>query len=203
MLMKLRENEPAGVTRRRVVYAGRAGVTLLEVMIAMVVATIIMFTVLQLSRSTQRSWDTVRNDTNANFDLRRAAERIADELRQSAPAQIVVAHPTIDADTVTFKVPVGKALDVVLWGAEGNSGWSVQYVVENGQLIRRVLNALAVNAGMDQVLVNHMDNNLGGQQGFWVNLNGTMADIGVRAVVQSNGATWRKAAATSVLFRNE
>lgn len=179
-----------------------SGMTILEVMIALVIAMLVLGAVLKLAGSTQQAWDTVSRDANANFDLRRAAEQVADELRQSSANHIQVEDTSVDADTVTFQVPVGKAQDVILWGAEGNSGWFAQFVVEDGQLLRRVRDDSMAVAGMDRVLVTHLDANLGGQKGFWVTVDDEMVNIGVRAAVQSGGETWRKEARTSVLVRN-
>ena len=190
-------------TRRRFAARGGAsGMTLLELMIALAIAMILVGVVLRMVGSTQQAWDTVSNNADANFDLRRAAERVADELRQSSTAHIVVEDTSVDADTVTFQVPVAKAQDVVLWGAEGNSGWFLQFVVQDGKLIRRIYDGSMTIAAMDQVLVNHIDSNLGSEKGFHVTVDGGMVDIVVRAAVQSGSETWRKEARTSVLVRN-
>lgn len=189
--------------RRRFATRGcTLGMTLLELMIALAIAMILVGVVLKLVGSTQQAWDTVSNNADANFDLRRAAERVADELRQSSTTHIIVADTSVDADTVTFQVPVSKAMDVVLWGAEGNSGWFLQFVVQEGKLIRRIYDDTMTIAAMDQVLVNHIDSNLGGEKGFRVVVDSGMVDIVVRAAVQSGSETWRKDARTSVLLRN-
>ena len=203
MLRLLKSRKCVGKTkgRRGGRYARSSGVTLLEMMIALAIAFIVLAAVLTLSRLTQKAWNTVENDCSANFDLRRAAERIADELRQSTTTMIVVDHSGTDADMVTFMVPISDVAGVISWGADGNAGWSIRYVVENGQLIRRNLTGGMVSAG-DQVLATNVDAALAGVKGFSVNVNTGMADIYVRAVVQSNGETWRKTANTSVLFRN-
>ena len=187
----------------RAIGSGSRGITLLELIIALTVGVVVVGAIVGLGGSTQKVWDTVSSDCDANYDLRRAAERVADELRQSTSSRVTVQGPSADADTVTFQVPVGKAQDVVLWGAEGDSGGYVQFVVENGQLIRRVLNASMVSAGRDQVLVTQVDSSHGGEKGFHVSVEEGMAEILVRAVVRSNGETWRKEARTSVLFRNQ
>ena len=179
-----------------------SGMTLLEVMIALAVGMVVVGVTLKMLCSTQQAWDTVSKDATANFDLRRALERVADELRQSSAEHITIDHSGVDADTVTFQVPVSKAHDVVLWGAEGNSGWFLQFVVEDGQLLRRVCNESMNIAGMDLVLVTNIDAQLGGEKGFWVNLDDAMVNIGVRVAVQGSGETWRKEARTSVLVRN-
>ena len=179
-----------------------SGMTLIEVMIVLAIAMLVLGVVLKMTGSSQQVWDTVSKDSSANFDLRRAGERIADELRQSSTDHIVIEDTSIDADTVTFQIPVGKAQDVILWGAEGNSGWFLQFVVEDGRLLRRVCDGSMAVAAMDQVLVTHLDANLGGQKGFWITLDGGMVHIGIRAAVTSGGETWRKEARTSVLVRN-
>ncbi len=179
-----------------------SGMTLIEMTIALAISLLVLGVVLKMTGSSQKVWDTVSKDSGANFDLRRAAERIADDMRQSSIGHIVIEETSVDADTVTFQVPVAKAQDVVLWGAEGNSGWFVQFVVEDGRLLRRVCDDTMTVAAMDQVLVTCLDSNLGGQKGFWVTLDGAMVTIGIRAAVTSCGETWRKQARTSVLLRN-
>lgn len=181
---------------------GSRGMTLLELIVALMIAIVVIAGVLRLSTGAQQAFDTVSQDVEANYDLRRAGERVADQLRQSAVSHITVETVDPDADTVTFQIPVGKIGENVVWGAEGHSGWYLQFRVTDGDLVRRVLDESMNVAAMDEVLVRGLDVNIGGRKGFTVTLDGTLVTIEIRVPVNSGGETWRKEIRTSVTVRN-
>ena len=140
-------------------------------------------------------------DTEANFSLRRALDRMADELRQSASSAITVTTG-VNHDEIDLQVPVSKVGDTVSWGAQGQVGWHVLILVENNVLIRRVVDGGGIPRRVDETLAMNVDDFFDGQKGFSVTQNDGLYVIALRVVARRNERTWRRSETTSVTTRN-
>ncbi len=177
------------------------GFTLLELAIVGLIAGIIFAAAALLMTSTDDAYNTVREDTEANFSLRRALNRVADELRQSASSVITVTAG-FNHDQIDLQVPVSKVGDTVNWGAAGQVGWHVRVLVEDGVLIRRVVDGSGIQQRVDETLATDVDDFFDGQKGFSVTQNDGLYVIALRVVARRNEREWRRSEITSVTTRN-
>lgn len=173
----------------------------MELMIVAIIAGVILTTVAALSIRTQEAYTSVREDTDANFSLRRALNRISDDMRQSS-SSIIVVTPGTHHDSVDLQVPLSQAGSTVSWGAAGNVGWHIRILVENGQLIRRVVDGGGTLMRTDEVLANNVDSLFGVVKGFSVTNTDGLYQISLRVTAQQKERIWRRTETTSVSTRN-
>ena len=179
----------------------QAGFTLVEVAIVAVLSGILLITIMILTTSTNDAYNTVREDTEANFSLRQALNQISDDLRQSS-SSIISITPGVDHDSIDLQVPISQAGSTVNWGAAGTVGWHVRVLVEDGWLIRRVVDGGGIPQRTDEVLARNVDDWLEGEKGFSVVQTDQLYQITVRVVAQRKQRTWRRTETTSVVTRN-
>lgn len=177
------------------------GFTLIEVAIVAAIASILLLGIAMMVRSTNDAYSTVSEDTDANFSLREALNRMSDEMRQSNTTVIQIT-PGTNYDSIDLQMPVSYAGSAVSWGAAGTQGWHLRYLVENGWLIRRVVDGTGTVKQTDQVLARNVDTLFGGQKGFSVTATGGLYQISLRVTAQRGARTWRRTETTSVTTRN-
>lgn len=181
----------------------QAGFTLLEVAIVTVIATLLLMTIVVLTTSTNDAYDTVREDTEANFSLRRTLNRISDDMRQSSSSMIKIAtDPDNNHDSLDLQMPVSQEDSTVNWGAAGTVGWHIHILVEDGWLIRRVTDGAGIPQRTDEVLARSVDNQFDGEKGFSVTEVGGLYQITLRVTARRGERIWRRRETTSVSTRN-
>lgn len=179
----------------------QAGFTLIEVAIAAALSGIILITIVILTTSTNDAYNTVREDTDANFSLRQALNQVSDDLRQSS-SSIIGITPGVDHDSIDLQVPISQAGSTVNWGAVGTVGWHIRILVEDGWLIRRVVDGTGIPQRTDEVLARDVDNLFEGEKGFTVTAADGLYQITLRVTAQRKQRTWRRTETTSVSTRN-
>ena len=163
---------------------------------------VMLMAVMVFTRSTQNAYESVSQDTELTFNTRRAVERIADDLRRSDADHVTVDHTNPDYDSVELQVPLLMKAGTVEWGAEREVGWKIQYLVEDGNLIRRVVDASGVRMRMDEVLAVRVDSLWDGKKGFSITENGDLLTLTVRVVSRDSGRRWWRQITTAVSLRN-
>ncbi|HUW56246.1 MAG TPA: prepilin-type N-terminal cleavage/methylation domain-containing protein [Planctomycetota bacterium] len=181
----------------------QAGFTLVEVAIVAIISSILLITIIVLTASSNDAYLTVREDTDANFSLRQALNRISDDLRQSSSSIIhITSDPDNNHDIVDLQVPISQDGSTVNWGAEGTIGWHIHIQVEDGWLIRRVTDGVGIPQRMDEVLARDVDNLFDGQKGFGVTEAAGLYTITLRVIAERKQLVWRRTETTSVSTRN-
>jgi prepilin-type N-terminal cleavage/methylation domain-containing protein len=179
----------------------QAGFTLIELAIVATIAAVLLLAMMLLTSSTNDAYNTVQEDTEANFSLRQALSRVSDDLRQSSTSIIQITSG-VDYDSVDLQVPISQAGSTITWGAAGTAGWHIRILVENGWLIRRVVDAGGIPKRTDEVLARNVDSLFQGQKGFSVTKTDGPYQITVRVTAERGERTWRRTETTSVLTRN-
>jgi len=179
----------------------QAGFTLIELAIVAVIAAVLLLTMVLVTTSTNDAYNTVREDTDANFSLRQALNRISDDLRQSSTSIISVTSG-VDYDSVDLQVPISQVGTTINWGAAGTVGWHIRILVEDGWLIRRVVDAGGIPKRTDEVLARNVDSLFQGQKGFSVTQTSGLYQVSLRVTADRGERTWRRTETTAVLTRN-
>ena len=179
----------------------QAGFTLIEMAIVAVISSVILIVIVILTTSTDDAYNMVQQDTDANFSLRQALNRISDDLRQSSSSIISITEG-FDHDSVDLQVPISQDGSTVNWGAAGTVGWHSHILVEDGWLIRRVTDGAGIPQRMDEVLARNVDNQFDAEKGFSVTQVGGLYQIGLRVTARRGERIWRRRETTSVSTRN-
>ncbi|KPJ52867.1 MAG: hypothetical protein AMS16_05835 [Planctomycetes bacterium DG_58] len=181
----------------------QAGFTLIEVAIVAIISGLLLITVVVLTTSTDEAYDTVRQDTEANFSVREALNRVSDDLRQSSSSIIkITSDPDNNHDIIDLQVPVSQDGSTVNWGAAETVGWHIHILVEDGWLIRRVTDGAGIPQQTDEVLARNVDSQFEGEKGFSVTPIGSIYVITVRVTAERKQRIWRRTETTSVSTRN-
>ena len=155
-----------------------------------------------LTTSTNDAYNTVQEDTDANFSLRQALTRVSDDLRQSS-ASIIQITSGVDSDSIDLQMPISQVGTTVNWGAAGTAGWHVRIMVDDNRwLIRRVVDADNISQQTDVVLARDVDTLFQGQKGFSVTPTDGLYQISLRVTAQRGERVWRRTETTSVQTRN-
>jgi len=176
----------------------RAGFTLLETMVSLVIFSAIGASLVMATLAGQTTGREVNDESSSNHSLRAISRALTDELRASSDAQITVAHTAGQNDTLRFQQPiqVGTTLS---WGVhdptlgqteadQNRAGWSLRYTVEtvvshgvtSRRLLRQVLDQ-AQNVHSQRVVLSRLRSGSSTPPGFTVN---------------KVGATWQVALST-------
>ncbi len=131
----------------------RAGFTLLESIVALVVFSAIGGALALATRAGQQTERSVANEAAGSRSLRSVTRALTDELRSSCDTRIVVTALADGNDSLRFTVPI--QVDATTdWGVhdkalgdtealQNRAGWSLRYTVESvtthGQTTRRLL----------------------------------------------------------------
>ena len=173
----------------------------MDMLIVAAIASLLLISIVVLTTSTQDAYDTVRADTEANFSLRQALNRVSDDLRQSSSSIISITEG-FDHDSVDLQVPISQDGSTVSWGAAGTVGWHIHILVEDGWLIRRVTDGAGIPQRVDEVLARNVDNQFDGHKGFSVTQFVELYVISVRVTAGRKQRIWRRSETTSVSTRN-
>lgn len=188
--------------------AVRRGFTLLEMVVALSIFSVIGFTLMSAVRMAHQSHLAVVAATVENIDRREASARLIEELASANSATIEVVSLAGVNDSVSFELPITVAGDST-WGVREESlsqvpaeqsvaGWRVRYAVVaipvNGvaqnSLVRQVLDELDVVRMQEQVV----DGVRGGAlnpKGFGVVVAGEMWELTLTTEGNAEGSEGR------------
>jgi len=178
------------------------GFTLIEVAIVLTILSVIVVVATMLTRATDKAYHTTTESANAGFFLRRALEGITEEVRRSDSDHLTIDHSDDAYDFLEVQMPLTVKEGSVSWGASSHIGWKVRFLVEDGVLIRRVVNSGGIIMEMDQVLASNIDDDWTDGKGFAVSQNGSLITMTVRVVQEDAGGEWSRQLTTAVSLRN-
>ena len=181
---------------------GGEGFTLVELLLATLILLVILMVGASLAGQASDAWHNVYQDTQAVHEARQGLAALAAELRRSAPEVVSIDTSPPDYDIITYQVPVGRAGTTIQWGAEGQVGWRVRVTVEEGKLLRTILDAEGNPLERPQVLATQVDGLYRSQKGFSATLTDRLLTLSLRTRASSGGHTWRKTLTTTVRLRN-
>ena len=164
------------VSRRR----REGGFNLIEVAIVLAIFSVIILAVAVITRTTDHAYQSTVESSNVTFHIRRALEMMTDEIRRSDAVHVTVDNSGAQYDAVELELPIAVSDGDVVWGASSRIGWKIQYLVEEGALIRRVTNAGGIIMEMDQVMAVNVHDDATTGKGFSVTRNGSLYTIGLR-----------------------
>lgn len=183
------------------------GISLIELMIVIALFSIIMVLLGSILLSSTRSMDYLVKDSTSDSQMKNALYQIFGELKSSNPSMVRISTADPDHDAITFQTP-GPYLDGVQWGAMDDSGiwkadWSAQYLVVDGNLVRRVLDDGGQSVGSNKPIVLHVDGQRDGRKGFYLATKGPVINVGIRIwKTFSDGGSYQKEFSSSVFLRN-
>jgi prepilin-type N-terminal cleavage/methylation domain-containing protein len=184
-----------------------AGFTLLELLMALAIASVLMVVVGNILISSTRSVDSMVVDSVSDQEIRQSLNRMLDEMQMTSTSRLAINSLGTDHDSITFQTPSSYA-GAVTWGAKDAAGtwhadWTVRYTVVNGQLVRQVLNSGGSTVGASAVLARGIDGLSSGTKGFRVGLVGPVASAALRVRKQfRDGKVYTKEFSSSVYLKN-
>jgi prepilin-type N-terminal cleavage/methylation domain-containing protein len=161
-----------------------AGFTLLEMIVALTIFSVIGYTLTMAVDSAGSSHAEMLRTSTASKALRAASDGLIDELRTTGDARITVTALGDGNHELTFLQPiqVGGAL---AWGVGDNADWSIRYTVDplvaadgtlDRQLVRQVLDDLGA-VQSSEVVVHGLKDGLAAPAGFSVVQNGALWQV--------------------------
>ena len=108
----------------------KSAFSLAEIMVVLAVFTIIFLSILSVIITWQQSWDISQVKMDVQFQARRAMRRIAEELIQASPGNVIIGAGN---DVITFNLPGSYGGGSINWGD------NIQYSLgglEGHQLLR-------------------------------------------------------------------
>ena len=159
----------------------QAGVTLIELAIALALGTVLMGVLGSVLVGTTNSLDYILKDAVSVEDIDDVVNGVRDDLRKTETGKITIQTGSIN-DTLIFQERTDPEDDgTYAYGVEDNSGifqqgWSARYTVVGTDLVRQLLNtAGAVQS--EGVVAQRVDVTAGGQKGFSVIKNGSLYTV--------------------------
>jgi len=183
------------------------GFTLVEMAIALAVATILLVLIGDILFRSTSSADYIVQGSNATATMHRALDRIRGELHRAAPEVVNVNPGSTVNDSFTLQT-AGPFSGTTRWGAEDNLGtwhedWSARYSVVQGDLVRESLNGLDVVQGAPEIVARDVDDPISDDKGFEVTRNGPVVGLKLRVrKTFSDGVQHTEELTTSVLVKN-
>jgi type II secretory pathway component PulJ len=180
----------------------RAGFTLLESMVSLVVFTAIGGALALATRAGQQTERSVTDESNSSRSLREVTSALTDELRSSSDTQITVTALADGNDSLRFLVPIQNGTTLG-WGvydpslgsdeaSENRVGWSLRYTVESvvsgSQTTRRLLRQVldqAQTVQRQRVVLDRLHSGTDNPPGFTVRKQGAMWEITLSAEPRS------------------
>ena len=185
-----------------------SGFTLLEMIVALTLFSVIGYTLMSAVRMAHQSHSAVVASTIENGNRRKASTRLMDEFTSANSTSIQVVSGAGVNDSVTFQLPITVA-GVKEWGIVEESlssvpaeqsvaGWSIRYIVLdlpwNGgvrtSLVRQVVDDLDVVQVQDSV-VDGLRSGALNPKGFSVEQVGVMWEVTLTTAGNANGSEGR------------
>lgn len=180
----------------------QGGFTLIEVVMVCAVMGIILLTVITFSLSVQKSYETCLDGARVTANVRKPLETLSDELRNCSMDEIIIETDDPHADCLIIRVPVGYNSGSIIWGADGQAGYSIEYSVINNELVRFLLNEEEDPVDR-RVLARNVDVLRDGVKGFGVSRVGNLCTLSLRIrVSKTENRRIQRQAVTSVTLRN-
>ena len=185
----------------------RRGLTILEIIVATAVMTVLMTVLGNILVCSTRSVDAIVVDSVSDQEIKRGLSRLINELETSASTVVAIDSSNINFDQVTFQTP-GTYNGAISWGATDaaaawHSLWTVRYRVSGNQLVRRVINSSGNQVGADEMLVRKLDDLSGAVKGFGVTRVGQLVNITIRVRKKfQDGKDYVRQYDSSVLLKN-
>lgn len=178
------------------------GFSLLETALAVGVGSLLIAILGPILVSTSGAVSYVVQRTVGLNEASRLLDRLRDELHRSSPSHVEVTVAS-GGDSITLSEARATGATVV-WGAYDDDGifqqdGSIRYRVENGSVVRELLDAAGALVPPSRELVRDLVDDLGGDKGFEVVRNGSVVTITVRVRKKHpDGAQSTRSLTTSV-----
>ena len=169
------------------------GYTLIEMLIVLAIVSLLFSAVFGVLNIGNTSFNTGSARQTIENQARQGLDGMIRELYESSGGTVILSEGNT---VVTFKLPVGmNASGNLLWGAQGIENYKIKYLVENNQLVRKVLDASG-NVINQKVLATDIQSLSFGKIGsiMTVNLTAKKKVTGTEYVTQ--------AVSSKVAFRN-
>ncbi len=130
------------------------GFTFAEIMVASVISIMLIGALYVLSLSGQRAFDEGEIKLQLQESTRLGVSSMANELRQSSPANIITT--IFPSDEIRFRVVIGVNAGSAIWGVDGVAANFIQYKLEGARIMRRVFNNLLAEQGTVRAITNNI-----------------------------------------------
>lgn len=198
--------------RRTRLATGTAGLSLLELVIALSIFTTLGLSLYTVVDSAKRSHQAVTHGVAENEKLRSSVSSLADELKSTSTGLMTIVELADGNDQITFQMPIEVAGEPV-WGVEerelGESAeewvrenWFVRYTVEpqqpdatgyvNRVLLRQVLDD-AGDVQLEQTISEGLNTGTATNPGFTVTQVGDMWEVCFSTDGHATNTSGRKA----------
>jgi len=127
------------------------GLTLIEILVATVIFTILIFAVFQVMEVGRSSWFRADVVVELRQEIIKTFMRMESELKETRPAQISLGSGT-SGSSLTFKIPQDNNGDGTILDASGNIEWSgnITYALNGANQITRTA------SGLTSILANNV-----------------------------------------------
>jgi len=127
------------------------GLTLIEILVATVISTILIFAVFQVMEVGRSSWFRADVVVELRQEIIKTFMRMESELKETRPAQISLGSGT-SGSSLTFKIPQDNNGDGTILDASGNIEWSgnITYALNGANQITRTA------SGLTSILANNV-----------------------------------------------
>ena len=184
------------------------GFTLVEVLSALAITSVLMVILGNIVISSTRAVDTVVVGSVGDQEIKRGLKRLVNELQTTSTSVLTINTSNASYDTATFQTP-GTYNGTVSWGAVDIDGvwrmnWTVRYVMSGTQLVRQVFSGSGSKVGSDELLVRNVDSLRGGVKGLRLNRIGSVIRITLRiSRTYRDAKDYFKEYNSSVLLKND
>lgn len=118
---------------------GYKGYTLIEMLVVLAIVSLLFSAVFGALTASNTSFNTVSTRQAIENQARQGLDNMLRELYETSGGRVVFSGGN---SVITFKLPVGfDGTGNLLWGAEGVQDYKISYLIDNKQLVRRVLNS--------------------------------------------------------------
>lgn len=115
------------------------GYTLIEMLVVLAIVSLLFSAVFGALTANNLSFNTVSTRQAIENQARQGLDNMLRELYETSGGRVVLSGGN---SVITFKLPVGfDGTGNLLWGAEGVQDYKISYLLDNNQLVRRVLNS--------------------------------------------------------------
>ncbi len=115
------------------------GYTLIEMLVVLAIVTLLFSAVFGVLTASNTSFNTSSARQTVENQARQGLDNMLRELYETSGGRVVLSEGN---SVITFKVPMGfDGSGNLLWGAQGVQDYKIRYLIDNKQLVRRVLDA--------------------------------------------------------------